>query len=99
MAAALRAMLFDLDGTLVDSHALMARCYTDVLAPHLKTPLADQSTLASLFLRQLGRPLDVIFVTTLRTLGHSPESAARVAPLLCTEYRRHMSEIDRKSVV
>ena len=80
-----RAMLFDLDGTLVDTHGLIVQCYEHTMQTHLNQPMRPE-----IWERLVGQPLDDIFQ---ETYAHyeTPLSPDLLHTLKLT-YRAHMRE-------
>jgi HAD superfamily hydrolase (TIGR01549 family) len=69
----IRAVVFDLDGTLVDSMPMVLRAFAHALSP-FRTPLSEQE----LFLR-LGGPPDRTFRELIGDDTHVPTALARMA--------------------
>ena len=78
---ALRAVLWDLDGTLVDSEEYHWQAWRDILAPEGLSISYDQ------FLASFGRKNDPIMRDWLGD-GYTPERAARLADTKEADYRR-----------
>ncbi len=64
------AVLFDLDGTLVDTTELILRCYRHTMTTHLGRALPDE-----LWVARMGTPLR----EQLKEFARDPEEAARMA--------------------
>ena len=80
-----RAVLWDLDGTLVDSEVLHWLAWRDILAGEKLTITYDQ------FLASFGRKNDPIMREWLGA-GYSPERSARLADAKEADYRRLVAE-------
>ena len=79
----LRAALFDLDGTVADTHGLIFQCYNHALRTHL-----DKPAVPSIWQEHVGLPLDDILIATYAHYGQT------LPPDLLEEvkrtYREHM---------
>ena len=80
-----RAILFDLDGTLCDTHGLIMQCYDHTMRQHLDQPMRRE-----IWERLVGLPLDDIFRATYAHYDRplSPE----LMDTLKHTYRAHMRE-------
>ena len=85
MTRSFEALLFDLDGTLVDTHGLIVQCYEHTMQTHLSQPMRRE-----IWERLVGQPLDDIFR---ETYAHyeTPLSPELLDALKHT-YRAHMRE-------
>lgn len=72
MTERVRAVVFDLDGTLVDSMPLVLRAYAHALAPYLPKISDDE------LLRQMGGPPDRIFRSLLGEMGKVADALKRL---------------------
>ena len=79
------AMLFDLDGTLVDTHGLIVQCYEYTMQTHLNQPMRRE-----IWEQLVGQPLDDIFHATYAHY-ETPLSPDLLDALKHT-YRAHMRE-------
>lgn len=75
---ACRAVVFDLDGTLIDSIPMVLKAFAHAIAPY-RTPLAE----AELFLR-LGGPADRTFAELLEDPAHVPLALQRMQEFSAT---------------
>ena len=79
----LEAMLFDLDGTVADTHGLIRECYDHAIRTHL-----GQSAPLDVWQQRVGLPLDTVLLAAYAHFDAPcpPETLAAVK----TSYRSHM---------
>lgn len=79
----LRAALFDLDGTVADTHGLIQQCYDHALRTHLNQPAVP-----AIWREHVGLPLDDILIATYKYYRQSlsPDHLEEVK----RTYREHM---------
>ena len=80
-----KAVLFDLDGTLVDTHGLILQCYEYATQTHLQQPMRQE-----LWQQLVGLPLDLVFEALCLHYG-TPITPALIDTLKKT-YRAHMHD-------
>lgn len=78
-------MLFDLDGTLCDTHGLIMQCYEHTLREHLNQPMRRE-----IWERLVGLPLDDIFRETYA--HYDTPLSPDLMDMLKHTYRTHMRE-------
>lgn len=78
-----KAILFDLDGTLVDTHGLILQCYAHATHTHLQRPM-----LPEIWERMTGLPLEKIFRELCAHYG--TEATPELIDTLKQTYRAHM---------
>lgn len=78
-----KAVLFDLDGTLVDTHGLILQCYEYATQTHLQQPMRQE-----LWQQLVGLPLDQMFEALCLHYG-TPMTPA-LMDMLKQTYRAHM---------
>ena len=84
----LKAMLFDLDGTIADTHWLILKCYDHAMRTHLGV-----EGRRSIWESRVGAPLDEILLATCDHYG-LPRSSEAELEKIKTIYRTHMREND-----
>ena len=84
----LKAMLFDLDGTVADTHWLILKCYDFAMQTHLGVVGRR-----SIWEAQVGAPLDGILLATCDHYGIPRASEEDLEKIKAT-YRAHMREND-----
>ena len=84
----LKAMLFDLDGTVADTHWLILKCYDFAMQTHLGV-----EGRRSIWEAQVGAPLDGILLATCDHYG-LPRSSDEELEKIKITYRTHMREND-----
>lgn len=85
----LRVFLFDLDGTVADTHGLILKCYDHAMRTH-----TGQAGLREIWETQIGLPLDEILKATYAHYRLPDPSAVEIEAVKQT-YRSHMREQDR----
>lgn len=80
--------LFDLDGTLIDTHGLILQCYDHAMRSHIGQP-----GLRTIWEARIGLPLDEILSATYAHYGAAAPTVAEMDAVKQT-YRAHMREND-----
>ena len=84
----LRVLLFDLDGTIADTHGLILKCYDHAVQIHIGRP-----GIREVWLARIGLPLDDILNATYVHYGMALPTTEEMAAVKQT-YRDHMRESD-----
>jgi HAD superfamily hydrolase (TIGR01549 family) len=81
----IRALLFDLDGTVADTHELIYQCFSETFRRHVGRDCSRR-----LWEECVGLPLEEMFAVALQHLGESAASPG----LFARQYRERLVEID-----
>ena len=81
-------LLFDLDGTIADTHGLIMKCYDHAIREHIGKP-----GLRQIWEARIGLPLDDILTATYAHYGQSVPTVAQLDAVKHT-YRTHMRDND-----
>ena len=84
----MRVLLFDLDGTVADTHGLILKCYDHAIRRHIGQPGKRE-----IWEARIGLPLDDILSATYAHYGQELPSGAELDAVKQT-YRSHMRESD-----